>query len=514
MKTASARPSQRPAAGEAPPAPTGAAVATSAVWSAADFWVQQFVQLATFIIVGNVIGAEAVGAMAIAYVAVYFATAVLAEGVSDSLIHLKPVTRAHIDTTFWTLLVASLVIVVAYLAAKTAIVDGLNSIATLNWSAGAEGSSSPGLVIKALNILVLAMPLIGVASVLQNILRRELRFRPLAIRSLFANATSFAVAAYLAAQGLTVESLAYGYLVGRIVDVALLVAFQRQFPGFSFSWSALREVWSFGRFRAAHQFIGFLITQVERIIIGIFLGPAALGFFQIANRFVMAALYGIAGVLNRMAFPLLARQKDDRPAFDRQLRNLITYANFVAFPMFAGLALVSDDLIAGLFRDEWAPVARLMPVICILGFLEPVNYLLTSAANALGRAEKVAQLSVMMLAIKIAATLAAVQFGLFWVVAAGVAALALSYPVVAAMTWKEFSGKHLYYLRPTLETAIATIVMTAGVLVLAHVLPDGIGGLLTVSIKAAAGITLYGITSAVIAPRRLQEIWTWASRKI
>ena len=461
----------------------------NAGWSALDFWVQQATALAVFVVVGNMAGPAAVGLVTVAQLAVTLMMTLLLDGFSDALVQRRELAPEHFDTAFWLL-------------------AGLGTAAgLLLWASALPVAvlfGEPDLG-SLLPVFALGLPCVGVSAVYQSLLQRDLRFPALAARAVLSQTAGFAVAVLMARAGQGPWALAGYFLCVRAVDAAALAAISRRLPGRRWSRAALADIVGFGQHRVGNQLVGFVVMQVDRFSTGLFLGPTVVGLFSTAERIATALTGGLSGVLGRVAFPMLSARQADPVQFRQGLLDVLLVGNAVAFPAFAGLALVSDDLVALLFSAEWAGAAAPLALLALAGIPHASNYILTAGINARGRPDLAVRYSLFIMAMRLAASLAAAPQGMMAVAAANLVTTAGSAVVVLTFTRRHLQGAAGLVARSLWAPAVATAAMAGGVAAAGALLPGAPPSVL-LPVKVAAGALCYGAALFPLARRGLGRI--------
>jgi O-antigen/teichoic acid export membrane protein len=453
------------------------------MWSAADFWIQQTSTLLTFLVVGSILGPHVVGVMTMAMSATLFLATFIMGGFADTLIQRSELRKDHFDTVFWLLL-------------------AIGIVATLLLALGAplvaRFFSQPDLNL-ILPVLALSLPFTSVSASYQAILQRELRFRQLATRSILAYTTGFATALVMAKAGMGVWSLVASYLVARVLDATLITLVSRVRPGLDVTRAALTDIVNYGKHRIGSQLLGFTGMQVDRILIGVFLGPVALGLYAIAERIVAAFVFGVSGVVQRIAFPVLSAHQNNRVDFDRALRQFITLGNVISLPIFFGIAVTSRETIQVLFSDTWLPTALPLAILSIGAIVHATNYCLTTATNALGRSDLALRYIVVIIALRVIASLIAAQVSMVAVAFANLTINLISPSIVLTATNKIFGGKWPHYVTASRPALVAALLMI-GATMATEIPFSGLPVLALLSIKITVGVVTYLLAIRALAP--------------
>ncbi len=459
----------------------------SAGWSAIDYWTQQIVALLVFIVVGNIIGPAAVGVMTMALLAMTLMMTLLLDGLSDALIQRETLGAEDFDTTFWLLLALGA-------AAGLVLVAGAWPLAAL--------FSAPSLR-HVLPLLAICLPFVGITAAYHGLLQRDLQFRTLAIRTVVSQLTGFAVAVVLATRDFGSYSLVGYYLVARILEAALVMPVSGVWPGLRVSGSTASRIIGFGRHRVGNQLLGFIVMQIDRFSAGVFLGPAAVGIYSLAERISSAMINGFSGVVGRVAFPTLSARQNDTQAFRERLFDFLNGVAIVALPIFVGLAVTSREIVGTLLDRRWASAAPLLAIVSLSGIAHSSNYLLTAAVNARGRPDIPVRYSIVIMIARLLTSLPAAAVGGVTAIAlANLVVTTLSAPLVCVFVRSQIPGVANLVRRAALIPAAAALGMAASVLMAGWLLP--VRGMLVVLIlKIVVGLISYSLLLILLSPRDL-----------
>jgi PST family polysaccharide transporter len=245
-----------------------------------------------------------------------------------------------------------------------------------------------------------------------GLLRRELGFRPLAIRSIVGLASGGAVGIAMALSGHGVWALIAQALVQRAVELAVLWIAEPAAIGFGWSRACCNDMASFARSvligRAMYWFSG----QAPRLVIGYVLGPVALGLFTLASRAADALTQIIVLPRSIVGRIELMRNRDDPDRFAVQLKSMARETALLAFPAAIGAAALMPRLFALWLDPRWQPgivptQLMLLTAIPLLGF-----FFCTAALMAAHRPDIEARISVWQSVSNIVVTTLAAWFGL------------------------------------------------------------------------------------------------------
>lgn len=268
-------------------------------------------------------------------------------GFTAALVRSERLARIDLDTAFWLSILVGVGLGVMLLAASPAVgvIFGEERVVPL---------------VAALAIL----PLLEFGGVVQSAtISRLMLFR----LDLFVQLSHIAVrstaAILFAWSGFGVWSLILGGVVGRFAGVLISWVAVPYLPRFRFSRRFLDRSLSFSTKLFANNLIWYVQTNVDYFIVGRFLGPSSLGFYQAGYRLADEVKNRVIGPLQKVLFPAFATLRNDpgRQA-DAYLRAVRILAVILA-PIGLGMSAVSPDVVQILYGNGWERVATVMSLL-------------------------------------------------------------------------------------------------------------------------------------------------------
>lgn len=220
--------------------------------------------------------------------------------------------------------------------------------------------------------LALAFPLGALAAVPGALLTRDMRFRPLSIINIGAQAVGFALGVALALAGYGVWALVWQQLA-LATTAALgkwLTAGWR--PGLAFSLRSLRKPLAFGVWFQAGSILNWATRNTDDLLVGRVLGAPPLGIYQMAYRLMLWPIQNVAWVVGQVMFPALSAIKNDTQRVARAFLRGVGMVALVTFPVMVGAFVVADTAIPMVFGDQWRPVVPIFRILCGLGLIQSV----------------------------------------------------------------------------------------------------------------------------------------------
>jgi PST family polysaccharide transporter len=453
-------------------------------WSAAQKWGVRLISFLVMLVLARLVLPESFGLVAYASVFTAFVGIFVDQGFSDAIVQFPSLDREHLDTAFWiSLLTGTVLSVITFTAA------GL--IATV--------FKEPELI-PILRWLSPIFILGGLSSVQRSLLRRELAFRSLTLRSLISTLSSGVVAVVMAFLGYGVWSLVAKLMVDAVVGVITLWQVSDWRPSFHISLKHFKDLFKFGINIVGGDFVDFLSVHSDDFLIGYFLGPVALGYYTLAYNLLIVLTDLLVSVPNIVAFPIFSKIQSEPLKLQSAFYQVTQLQSLMAFPIFLGVAVVAPEAVTVLYGIKWAASIPVVEVLMLIGIVRSASYFYSSIFRSSGKP------SWRFGIYSITATLNVVGFLL--VVKLGIVAVAISYVVVSYTLMPLYFYLIQKLVRVTLKShlnqyapaLLSSLVMIGVVLVLKHFLGDDIPLTIRLAILVLAGVGAYLLSIRLIRP--------------
>jgi O-antigen/teichoic acid export membrane protein len=344
------------------------------VWSAAGTWLNRLSVLVVLVVLARHLDAREFGVLGVASLAANVALQLDDGGLSDALVWWRGRTRPAAETSLLgCVAVGTLVAGLLVIAAPT-IADIFHA-----------PDAAPLVRVYAIAVFADA---IGGAYL--GILTRDLAFRTKFFPEVVPAMCGGLVTVGLALNGAGVWSLVIGDVLrsGLQLVIGFLIVGRRLVP----RWHSdvAPGLWRYGRAALAGSFLEFALQNVDYALVGLLLGPVALGLYTIAFRVAILPFLIITYVIAGVAFPLYARITTDTLAVQRVMEVTMRASCSLVFLMGAGLATLAPFLVMlGRRWEPAVPVAQFLGIyICLRSAAFMVSTLLrvvSPIANALLR---------------------------------------------------------------------------------------------------------------------------------
>jgi O-antigen/teichoic acid export membrane protein len=312
--------------------------------------------LFTFVLAA-LLGPYDFGLMAMALIYITLLWVLLEQGFMTAIVQREKLDPEHLDSAFWLNLVWCVIL------------TGVG-IATAPLWADLNGEPVLEPVVQVLSILVLIE---GLALVQVSLLRRNLRFKELAIRSNIAAALGGTVGIVLALSGAGVWALVAQQAVIEGTALILIWAMSVWRPHLRFSRAHARELLPFSSGVFLSNLGGFLSQRADALLMGIFFGPVVVGIYRLADRFVEVLLELTVRPLGDVSLTVLSRAQADQGALRAALQRCLRGVVLFTIPSALVLVACSDELMR-VIGPEWAIGADALKLLAIAGIAKAIAF--------------------------------------------------------------------------------------------------------------------------------------------
>ena len=242
-------------------------------------------------------------------------------------------------------------------------------------------------VVPIIRVLAVSFLLAAPESVYSALLIREMRFGLLGARRIAATLSGGAAGIAAAVGGLGVWALVIHSLVTAAAGSALLAWRSPWRPRWEFSRKAARELWGFGRWVTGSRLLNHLNRNADNLLIGRFLGAAALGLYSFSYQAVLLPLLVVARPVSAVSFPSFARLQHDRPRCAKAYLDTLEMVTVVAWPVAALAAFAAPAAIPIVVGTQWQAAIPIFQVLSGVAALHSFMNLSAPLFDGLGRPE-------------------------------------------------------------------------------------------------------------------------------
>ena len=303
--------------------------------------------------------------------------------------------------------------------------------------------------------------LIHAFSIIQsNQLRKQFRFKKIAIVTLASSIISLSVTIFMAYKGFGVWALVTMHLLIAFIPALVYWLTNKWHPLWVFSKTSFKELFNFGFFMFLTHIINNTCNNIQGLLIGRFYSPATMGYYSKAKSTEELASTSISHVMGQVTYPLYAEYQHDIPMLINAIKRITSSISYLTFPLMLLLILLAKPIFILLYSERWLDSVPYFQILCWAGIaicLQGVNY---QAIAAVGKSKVMFSWTVIKRAIGLALVVGGLaEFGIKGLLVGMVMQSWLIYLINAYQVHKHIGYKlftQLLDLLPILILAIAS----------------------------------------------------------
>lgn len=453
------------------------------VWSAVQKYSVTLITFVSDVVLARLLTSFDFGCIEMLAIFMLLSETMIHGGFGAALIQKKRPTQEDYSTIFfWNLGMAAILYVVIFFCAPH--IAHFYKIPLL----------SSVLRVQGLVLFVYAFNIVQSA-----ILRKQFRFKAVAIVSIITSVVSLGVTIVLAYAGYGVWSLVFKNLIASGLTSLIFWFYLKWRPTWIFSWQSFKELFSFGFYIFLSNLVTSFSTKLQGLLIGRVYNPSTLGYYSKASGTEGHASTTISQILDQVTYPLYAEAQDDLKRLGNIVKKLVLALSYVTFPLMFILLLVAKPMFVLLYTEKWLPSVPYFQVLCIAGLascLQSVNF---HTISAIGKSKVTFVWTMIKRGVGIACMVGGlVMFGLKGILAGAVFNAWFAFFVNMGLVSKYIGYKwhqQLWDLFPVLASAVVCALLSYGCCRLLHLglYTDGI-------IKLLVYVALYLGWSLTIKP--------------
>lgn len=348
--------------------PSNSAVRSAVPWSFVMSMGQIGLSSLTLFLLAALVGPAAFGTIGLALVLIMFLQLLLQQGLGAAIVQREDLQREHLDAAFWMVMTLSMTLV-------------LVGAAIAPWWAAINNEPILRNVVWAMLPL---LPIRGLIVTQDAILRRDMRFKALAVRTNLGVVLGGVVGVVAALAGAGVWALVAQQLVMATGELVVLWAASDFRPSRRVSVSHGRDLVGFSAGTLASSIGFFVQRRSDEVAMGIFFGTRALGLYRLAHRVMTLVVDMVARALQPVALSELSRLQDQPDRFRRRVVATISLAVTLTYPAM-GILAASAPALTRVLGPEWEAAAVPLQLLCIEGIAIATTFLIGPILQAQGR---------------------------------------------------------------------------------------------------------------------------------
>lgn len=355
-------------------------------------------------------------------------------------------------------------------------------------------------------VLSLSFIVTSLATTQNALLVREMNFRALELCLIGATLSGGAVAVFVAVRGYGPWAVIAQHFTVAVVSTLLLWRVSRWRPSFTYSRDSLCSLGGFSAKVLAQRLLYYVHANVDNLLVGRVLGPAALGAYAVAYNVMLVPFSRIAVPIAEVLFPAFSELQDDR---DRMTSGWVRATRAIAAvsaPALLGMIVLAPEFVAVVLGDRWAAAAPVIRILAFVGLLQSLQTLNSNVLLALGRAGTLFRYSVVFFCGHLIAFVIGLQWGIVGVAACYAISTALVEPLYFWLTARALGTSVWVLARGILPVLLAALAMALALVLVKQLLLEDVSPALRFVLLVPLGAALFLPLCAWRAPEVLAEL--------
>jgi polysaccharide transporter, PST family len=468
-----------------------ARVLSGLAWKATSQIVTQCARAVAGILLARLLAPHDYGLAAMVVVFSSFVLVFSDLSLGAALVQRRALTEDDRSTVFWTSLAAGACFTLAGFAVAGPV-------------AAFYGQPAVRPLFEALSI---AFFVTSLATTQNALLQRELAFRRLELCTMTSAVGGAIVGIVIAVRGGGAWAIIGQQLAVAVISTALLWRLSPWRPSLRFSRSSLRALGGFSGNVFGQRLLYYLMRNVDNVLVGRFLGPAALGAYGLAYTVMLAPFSQIGGPVQEVLFPAFSRMQDDRERMAEVWVRASRVVGSLAIPALLGLIVVAPDFVDVVLGRRWRVAVPVIQILSWAGLLQSLQRLNGDILQALDRTQLLLRYSIASFAVNLVAFVVGLQWGIRGVAAAFAIAATVVEPAYAWLTARALGTTVRRFAGGFAGVAQASVAMALGVLAARLLLlRAGLSAPERLAALVLIGVVLYVPLCALRSPELAAEL--------
>lgn len=342
---------------------------TGAAFTAIAKYSGLVVQLVITAILARLISPSDFGIVAIATVFIFFFNILSDIGIGPAIIQNKALNNADVNnifslTVYLGIISSTIFFIASWGIASIYAVPQLKSICQL---------LCIPILFYSLNIVPNAL------------LLKEKKFKFIAIRTLISQIVSGAIAVICAFCGWKIYALLVNPILSSIIIFILSYKVKPQTFVVKIKKDSILKIFSFSIFQFLFNILNYFSRNLDKLLIGRFLGMTPLGYYDKSYRLMMLPLQNIIFVINPVFQPIFSEFQDNIPKLREYYLKILRLLSWLAFPISILIFFISKELILCFFGEQWKnaiPVFQILSLTICMQILISTTGAIYQSVNA------------------------------------------------------------------------------------------------------------------------------------
>ncbi|MBU0634330.1 MAG: lipopolysaccharide biosynthesis protein [Candidatus Omnitrophica bacterium] len=356
-----------------------------------------------------------------------------------------------------------------------------------------------------LRILSLIFIFDALTYIFEAVLSKRLEYRKIILPQLGGIIAYSLIGNIAAYASRSVWSLVWALLFKSVMRCFLSWRISRWQPIFAFKIASLRKMFKFGKNVLGTAFFHHVTENLDFLIIGKFLGVAAIGYYFFAYSIANYFYQHITPIFFKVLFPAFSQGRNGNKLFKEFYLKIVQSAALFSVPLYLGSCVNAKELVVFLFGVKWLKAALLVQILCINGLAKTFHAnIARSVLFAKGRPDILCRWGGFYCLLNCVCVLVGLRHGITGVAAAVTIAEIIYAPVIILLTNRMIKVTLKTYIKNLKPVIVASLIAVSLLVCLNILLPEKIEYFL---------LKIVSVTIVYISSLKMMRIDLWQKIK-
>lgn len=454
-------------------------VLSGVFWKFAERIGAQLVSLVVSIVLARLLSPSEYGSVSLVTVFITIANAFVTGGFGTALIQKKDADNVDFSTVLYFSIAFSFVLyIILFIAAP--FVASFYDMPVLN---------------PVLRVLSISIIIMGINSVQQAYVSREMIFKNFFYATIIGTITSGVVGIILAYMGFGVWALVAQTLTNNVMDTIILQLSIKWKPIKVFSFERLKCLFSYGWKLLVQSLVLQIYSSLRSLVIGKVYTTSDLAFYTKGNQFPDLISTNVDTAINTALFPAMSKQQESFERVKEMARKTTQVTSYVMNVLLIGFAAVAEPFISILLTDKWLPCVPYLRICCIILLFRAPQTAILQAIKAVGRSDAVLKSDLPIRIFALIVLFISVRFGVIYLAMSELLVTVFGTVLYVIMANKIIGYKPLEVCADFLINTLLALIMGAVVLYVGKVL--SLDNWLILIVQVVLGAIIYIALSVI-----------------
>ncbi|WP_027108687.1 lipopolysaccharide biosynthesis protein [Lacticigenium naphthae] len=206
----------------------------------------------------------------------------------------------------------------------------------------------------------------------KSILLKDKDFRTVNVVVIASGIVKGIVSIILALQNFKYYSIIIGAIVQAIITYWFYYKKTKISSRVSFSWEPIKKIWLFSRNQFAFNFINYFSRNLDSILIGKFLGPTQLAFY---NKSYQISLYPnqlLAGIITPVIQPIMSEYEKETKVIETVYLRITRILANIGIPVSVFSFFAAEEIILFIFGNQWVDSVLTFKILAVSIWLQMI----------------------------------------------------------------------------------------------------------------------------------------------